>query len=234
MDDEVRQAAAGELEQLGDPAGGARLLPRVRRTTPPICCGRPGCTRPRTPPASPRSTGKSRRRGLNPARQLLLGQIAEVRSDWPAAERWYRGIAGGRERDRARLRVAVMLERQGKAAAGAQWLRELQGDSALDGEDRRDAFLYEAELWARADDDAQSLAAFARGLEMFQDDPVLLYGRAMQHVRRDRVDAGLGDLHRILEVDGDHAEALNAYGYTLAEFKQRYAERCRTSRSRTA
>jgi tetratricopeptide (TPR) repeat protein len=162
--------------------------------------------------------------GLNPSRRLLLGQIAEVRKDWPAAERWYRSVAGGPERDRARLRVAAVLERQGQAAAGAERLRALQRDASLGGQSLRDAYLFEGELWSRQDQDRQAMAAFARGLAVFEADPVLLYGRAMQHMRRDRVDAGLADLRRILDADANHAEALNAYGYTLAERKQRYAE----------
>src|SRR5207342_1300182 len=39
-----------------------------------------------------------------------------------------------------------------------------------------------------------------------------------------RIDAALADLKRIIDRDGDNAEALNAYGYTLAESRQSYAE----------
>ena len=224
LEDDVRRAVAGELQQLGDPAAGAAVLARGEQDDSTYMLRAAWLFEAADRPGLAALDREIQAAGLNPARRLLLGQLAEVSSDWATAERWYRSVDGGPERDRARLRVAAVLDRQEKPAAAAEWLRALQNDSSLDGEARRDAHLYEAELWARRDDDAPAMAAFARGLEVFEDDPVLLYGRAMQHVRRDRVDAGLADLLRILDKDADHAEALNAYGYTLAEFKQRYAE----------
>jgi tetratricopeptide (TPR) repeat protein len=221
---DVRRSVAGELQALGDPAAAAKVLAAAPQDDTTYMLRAAWLFDAGDTAGLAALDREIQGAGLNPPRRLLLGQIAEVRSDWPAAERWYRGVDSGPERDRARLRVAAVLERQGKAAAGATWLRGLQRDAGLDGEALRDAYLFEAELWVRQDDDRQALAAFGRGLAIFEDDPVLLYGRAMQHVRRDRVDAGLADLRRILDLDADHPEALNAYGYTLAEYKQRYAE----------
>ena len=221
---EVRRSLAGELQALGDPAAAAKVLAAAPQDDATYMLRAAWLYQADDIPGLAELDREIQASGLNPARRLLLGRIAEVRSDWPAAERWYRSVDAGPERDRARLRVAAVLERQGQGAAGANWLRGLQRDAALDGEALRDAYLFEAELWVRQDDDRQALAAFARGLAIFEDDPVLLYGRAMQHVRRERVDAGLADLRRILDVDADNPEALNAYGYTLAEHKQRYAE----------
>ena len=57
-----------------------------------------------------------------------------------------------------------------------------------------------------------------------EDDPVLLYGRAMLHERSNRIDAALADLRRIIDENPADAQALNAYGYTLADRGGRYAE----------
>jgi tetratricopeptide (TPR) repeat protein len=224
LDAETRRAAAGEWLALREPGRAAKLLADGPQDDTTYMLRASWLVQAGDTAALAALDREIQGAGLNPARQLLLGQIAEVRQDWPAAEAWYRGIASGPERDRARLRVAAVLEREGHPLEGAAWLRALQRDATRGGSTLRDAYLYEAELWARQNQDRQALAAFARGLAVFEADPVLLYARAMLHVRRERIDAGLADLRRILEVDGDHAEALNAYGYTLAERKQRYAE----------
>jgi tetratricopeptide (TPR) repeat protein len=221
---DVRRSLAAELEALGDPAGAARELAKAPQNDTTYMLRAAWLLDAGDNDGLAALDHEVQAAGLNPARRLLLGQIAEVRADWPAAERWYRAVESGPERDRARLRIATVLERQGRFAEAAAWLQDLQLGDDLDGEGLRDAYLFEAQLWGRQGDDARALAAFGRGLAVFEDDPVLLYGRAMQHVRRERIDAALADLHRILELDADHAEALNAYGYTLAEYKHRYAE----------
>jgi tetratricopeptide (TPR) repeat protein len=224
VDAEVRRAAAGELEALGAPADAARVLAQGPQDDTTYMLRAAWLVDAADKPGLAALDREIQAGELNAARRLLLGQIAEVRTDWPAAERWYRSVEDGPERERATLRVATVLERQGKAAEGAAWLHALQRGGELDGDTLRDAYLFEAELWARQSDDRQAQAAFSRGLAVFEDDPVLLYGRAMQHVRRERIAAGLADLKRIIDRSPDHAEALNAYGYTLAEFTQRYAE----------
>jgi tetratricopeptide (TPR) repeat protein len=221
---DLRRTAASELEALGDPAAGARVLAAGPQDDTTYMLRAAWLVDAGDKPGLAALDREIQSVELNPARRLLLGQIAEVRADWAAAERWYRSVESGPQFDRARLRVATALERQDKAAEGADWLRALQREGELDGDAQRDAYLLEAELWARQSDDPKAQDAFARGLAVFEDDPVLLYGRAMQHVRRERIDAGLADLRRILDRKPDHAEALNAYGYTLAEHTQRYAE----------
>ena len=161
---------------------------------------------------------------VSPTRRLLLGELAEVQSLWPEAEQWYRGIADSPLRDQARLHLPAVLEKQGRLDAAITLLHQLQDDSAADGENRRDAYLQEADLWARRKDDGKSMATYARGLAAFADDALLLYGRGLYQQQQGRTDAALADLKRIIDRDGENAEALNAYGYTLAESRQRYAE----------
>jgi len=127
-------------------------------------------------------------------------------------------------RERGRLRLPGVLEKQGRMDAAVALLRQLQDDSEGGGENRRDAYLQEAELWGRRKDDAQALATYARAFAAFPDDALLLYGRGLYQQGQGRIDAALADLKRILDRDGDNAEALNAYGYTLAESRQQYSE----------
>ncbi|PZO06124.1 MAG: hypothetical protein DCF27_13150 [Lysobacteraceae bacterium] len=157
------------------------------------------------------------------ARRLLLGHVAEALSLWGEAGRWYAGVSAGEGRDLAMLRSARIQALQGRLDDALETLHELQADTSADGERVRDAYLLEAELLdggGRGDD---ALAAIERGVAIFEDDPVLLYARAMAHERADRVDAALADLRRIIDDNPRDAHALNAYGYTLAERRRDYA-----------
>jgi len=77
-------------------------------------------------------------------------------------------------------------------------------------------------LWAKRNDDVQAMKTLQRGLAIFEADPLLLYGRAMQHVSSNRINAGLADLKKIIDDNNQNAEALNAYGYTLAQHKKQF------------
>lgn len=159
-----------------------------------------------------------------PSRRLLLGHVAEALQRWEDAARWYAGAARGPGHDLAMLRLARTQDQLGRIDDALDTLHELQANEAADGERVRDSYVFEAEVLERNGRAAAALAALDRGLGVFEDDPVLLYGRAMQHERGDRVDAALADLRRIIDEDPEDAQALNAYGYTLADRRREYAE----------
>ena len=131
----------------------------------------------------------------------------------------------GEGRDLAMLRTARMQASRTVPEAALDTLHELQADTSADGERIRDAYLLESELLDRAKRPDGALAAIERGLTIFEDDPVLLYARAMAHERADRVDAALADLRRIIDDNPRDAHALNAYGYTLADAPPRLRRR---------
>jgi tetratricopeptide (TPR) repeat protein len=221
---DVRRAVSGELDALGDPAGAASLLKAGPQDDTTYMLRAAWLVDANDTAGLAALDAEIQAAGLNPARRLLLGQIAEVRSAWADAERWYRSVDAGPERDRARLRLAVAIEKAGRPDEAIAWLQSVQGGGDMHGESLRDAYLQEGEARSRRPDDAGALAAYARGLAEFADDAVLLYARAMHHVRSDRIDDALADLRRIIDRNPDNAEALNAYGYTLAEHRRRYAE----------
>lgn len=160
----------------------------------------------------------------SPQRRLLLGHMAEALERWQDAERWYGSVARGAGHDVAMLRRAHALDRLDRTQEALDALNELQADDSADGERRRDSYLFESELLERRDRMAEAQVALDAGLQIFEDDPVLLYGRAMLHERSDRIDAALADLRRIIDENPSDAQALNAYGYTLADRGGRYAE----------
>lgn len=165
-----------------------------------------------------------RDRGLEPGnRQVLLGLVAELGSDWQRAERRYRAVRNDPGRLEARLRLAFVLQKQGRRDDALVVLRALQADRGMKQDARRDAYVLEAQLLRPLPGQAD-LSAYSRGLLAFPDDSQLLYARGLRQVEYGQVDAGLADLRRILEAEPDNAAALNAYGYSLAERLQRYDE----------
>ncbi|MEO8367063.1 MAG: tetratricopeptide repeat protein [Pseudoxanthomonas sp.] len=160
----------------------------------------------------------------DPERRLLLGQIAQFLKRPQEALDWYRGVPGGAQRTEARLRIANVLFDLGKKEEAFTQVHELQGDASADDDARRAAYLLEAELKQKNEDDAGELDVLARGLSAYPDDNALLYARGLAWERRDRIDRAEADLRKILVTDPENVAALNALGYTLADRTTRYQE----------
>ncbi|WP_057945554.1 tetratricopeptide repeat protein [Lysobacter gummosus] len=160
----------------------------------------------------------------DPARRLLLGQLAEFLERNDEALNWYQGVPGGSQRSIARLRSANVLHKLKRSDEAYASLRAIQSDASADDDTRRDGYILEANL--RADDKnvAGENDAFARGLAAFPDEPEILYARALSWERRDDVARAEADFRRILVAEPDSIAALNALGYTLADRTTRYQE----------
>ncbi|NDK40135.1 hypothetical protein DT603_14925 [Pseudoxanthomonas gei] len=160
----------------------------------------------------------------DPQRRLLLGQIAQFLKRPQEALEWYRGVPGGPQRTEARLRTANVLFELGRKTEAFTDVRALQADASADDEARRGAYLLEAELKQKDQDDPGEIDVLARGLAAYPDDNALLYARGLAWERRDRIDRAEADLRRILVTDPENVAALNALGYTLADRTTRYQE----------
>lgn len=223
----LRLGAASELDRLGDPAAAAAALAQGAQDDHLYAVRAGFLSQAKDSVGLEALYGEIRAAGTerpDPSRRLLLGQIAEYLERPKEALRWYRSVPAGPERAQARLRIAVVLESTGDLDAAVRQLRELQVSEDEDGELVRDSYLAEAELHGRHGADGEALAAYGRGLAIFEDDPRLLYGRALLHERRDDLGAAEADLRRILEFDPGNTEALNALGYTLADRTDRHQE----------
>ncbi|GAB2491671.1 tetratricopeptide repeat protein [Arenimonas alkanexedens] len=158
-----------------------------------------------------------------PPRRLLLGHVAEALGLWAEAERWYQGVPRGAGSDMALLRLARLYDLRGDPDRAIERLKDLQSDTSADGERVRDSYLVEADILERGQRADRARMALDRGLSVFEGDPVLLYARAMLLERTDQIDDSLADLRAILDDNPDDPQALNAYGYTLAERRGEYA-----------
>jgi tetratricopeptide (TPR) repeat protein len=160
----------------------------------------------------------------NPARRLLLGQVAEFIGRQDDALDWYASVPGGPQRWQARLRTAPVLHKLGRVDEAHAHIRAIQADATASDEARRDAYLLQADLYKNDSRPDDELATLDRGLAAFPDESQLLYARALMWERRDDIPRAEADLRRILALDADDVNALNALGYTLADRTDRYQE----------
>jgi tetratricopeptide (TPR) repeat protein len=214
---EQRRIAAEALAVLGDPEGAAAAMAQgpqdarsmTLRSTWLARAGDLEGLRLLFLEAEALAAGRS---APEPALPLLLGELAERLQDWPAAERWYRRLDQGEARDRARLRLGVVLARQSRFDDSLAALRELQADDSADGAIRRDAFIAEADQWESRRRRPEAESALTRGLAVLEDDPGLRVARARVARNASKPAEAEADLRAVLARDPRHAPALRALG----------------------
>ena len=226
LDASTRLAVAAQLDALGDPKGAAAALAAGEQDDTTLAGRAAYLARADDEIALDalyENAAKDAAKA-SPARLYLLGQLAELREKNDLALKWYGQIASGLQREQAQLRIAVLLDQTGKLDEALSRLRELQASDSEYGEVLRDAYLLEAELLIRNKRSDEAIDAYARGLSIFEDDPELIYARALSHERLDNLAAAESDLRRLIELDPENADALNALGYTLADRTDRFQE----------
>ncbi|MFW2439841.1 MAG: tetratricopeptide repeat protein [Arenicellales bacterium] len=157
----------------------------------------------------------------NDLARLYLGDIATQQKKLDDAIQWYRSVTGKEQLFKARLRlVNVVMQRDGVDAA----MRELEAMHAETASEQIEITLLKHDLLAEAGQDDEALQLINSALADNPDDLDLLYARAMIAARREDV-AGLEkDLQHVLRIEPGHVQALNAYGFTLADLTDRYKE----------
>ncbi len=156
-----------------------------------------------------------------PAAWYYLGQIAESRKQMDDAIYAYKYVDRGEHRLNAQIRIAVLLDNQGKLKSARE---QLHGINAHNRQEIIRVGRAEAEILRRNEKLEAALEVYNSVLEQFPKDTGLLYARAMLAVRLDKLDIVESDLREIIGREPDNADALNALGYTLADRTERYAE----------
>ena len=151
----------------------------------------------------------------------FTGLIEESLAGPDQALRAYRKVREGAWYLSARIRSAEIMAEAGEVR-WARW-RLAATPRRAEGDDVR---LYRAEsgLLLRADRPEEAMTVLDTALDAYPEDADLLYARAMAAERIDRLDILERDLRAIIDRDPNHAEALNALGYTLADRTDRYQE----------
>ncbi len=154
---------------------------------------------------------------------FYLGQVEERAENRDAAIGWYEKVTGGNASD-AQVRIAVLRAKGGDVRRAREMLQQLRDQSP---DDAVTLFLVEAEILDQVGRPDEALAVYDEAVQSFPGDPDLLYSRALFAVKLDRIDRAEADLRQILIGNPDHADALNALGYTLADRTDRYQEAAR-------
>jgi len=133
---------------------------------------------------------------------------------------WYQGVHGGENYFDARVRLSLVLAKQGQVDTALEKVRNVQ---ARNFEDTLTLIQAEAEVLTKAERYDEALKVFNAAISK-KVHPDLLYARAMLAERMDQLDVVERDLNAILREQPDNAQALNALGYTLADKTDRYDE----------
>ena len=149
-----------------------------------------------------------------------LARIAEEREQLDKASDLYQGVHGGENYLDAKIRLSLILAKQGnvdKALSNIRSIQKAKGSSRLILIQAEGEILINAKRYQEAMD-------FFNGAIEEKSHADILYSRAMLAEKMGRMDLLETDLKTILEEDANNATALNALGYTLADRTDRYEE----------
>ncbi len=149
-----------------------------------------------------------------------LGRIAEERNDYSQAGVWYQGVQAGPNYFDSQIRLALALARQKRFDDARMHLGAIRTQGERES---RIIIQAEAEMLVQMEEYEQAMEIYDLALEDDYDAD-LLYARAMLAEKMDRLDLLERDLRTIIDREPDHAQALNALGYTLADRTERYEE----------
>jgi len=149
-----------------------------------------------------------------------LGQVEDLAGNTETAVSWYRKVEGEHALD-SRIRIAQMRAEDGEIERAREILQQLRDQWP---DDALTIYLIEAQTLAELDLLREAMAVYDAGVAAFPGNPDLLYARGLHALELNRLDILERDLTSILAKDPDHADALNALGYSLADQTERFDE----------
>ncbi len=152
---------------------------------------------------------------------FYLGKLADDAGQPRQALAWYARVMAGEHRTDALLRRAELLAAQGQLDAALALLSEA-GDA--DESESMRLLLAQIDLLVDGRRAQQAEALINSALQDNPDNLDLLFARSMVLEKLERRLEMERDLRRILEIDPKNANALNAWGYTLADHGERLDE----------
>jgi tetratricopeptide (TPR) repeat protein len=153
----------------------------------------------------------------------FLARTAEVRRQYKEAINHYFKVNQEEYRFDAQVRIAHLLAQLDRVDEGRRHLSSLREQNS-NADTRVRLYLEESLL---LDDHQQHQAAvnlLTAALQEYPDNTELLYTRGLSYEKLDRVDLLERDMRAVIGREPEHADALNALGYTLANRTERYQE----------
>ncbi len=143
-----------------------------------------------------------------------LGQIAEQQEKTDVARQWYTVVGTGQYHIDAQVRLAVLEAKEGKLQQARERLSSITPANA---EAEQRLILAEGEILRNAKMYQEAYDVLNDGLARLPDNISILYARALIAEKIDRIDVTLADLEKILALEPNNAQALNALGYTMVD-----------------
>ncbi|MBL6689411.1 MAG: tetratricopeptide repeat protein [Pseudomonadales bacterium] len=150
-----------------------------------------------------------------------LGGIAEREGDSVAALREYRQAGDGYEFIPAQARIGAILVNEGRLPEATEHFDRLRAQRPSR---KQQLILLEAQLLAERGMQEEVFDFLDAAVDEDSENIELLYFRAMTGQRFDRLDILEADLRRVIDIDPENADALNALGYTLTDQTDRHEE----------
>ena len=153
---------------------------------------------------------------------FYLGRISDLNKDHSSAIKYYQQVKQSVHFEPALERSSFLLAKEeGKVDEAIEHLNALRmtkPDLALN------LWLLQFKLLSTIEDEERGLATLDSAIEEFPTDERLLYARAMIREAHDDLAGMESDLRTIIQNNPQHAVALNALGYTLANRTNRLEE----------
>jgi tetratricopeptide (TPR) repeat protein len=153
--------------------------------------------------------------------EYQLGQLEELNDNLKAAAAHYQNVSRGKYKIDAGLRYARVQAELGNLHKAREQLRAMR---LSEPENVIDYYLVEAEILAERLSKEEVFEFYASALEVHPGNTELMYSRGVFSANIDLVDNAERDLRAVLAKEPEHADALNALGYTLADQTTRYDE----------
>lgn len=152
---------------------------------------------------------------------FYLGRIADQQKKIDEAIRHYKKIQDSPNYDAAIERISYLLTQQEKIDEMIAYLSEMR---TKEPEKLKMLWLLEIKLLSLVKNKERMHQSLNQAIEALPGDEQLLYARAMNLEAEGNLEGMEQDLRKILELQPDHAVALNALGYTLADKTDRHDE----------
>ena len=152
---------------------------------------------------------------------FFLGQLDQEQKNPEAALEQYRQVSSGEQYVAARSRAAQILLQQGKPEEARELLHNTRGNN---GTEQTQLVMAESQLLREAGRPNDAYILLETALTSQPDNPDLLYETALTAERIGKPEILETHLKHLLKLKPDHAHALNALGYSLAERNTRLPE----------
>lgn len=151
---------------------------------------------------------------LTAEQKLDIGELAFWLNDLDFSMAVLSAVKSGDQLNAAKLLIGNILVAQKDFDRAAVVYHQVQNGPE---EHAIPAYQYEIELHKQQGNSTEALAVANNGLSMFKDHSDLLYSRAMLFESMDNMERLEADLQRIIQLEPNNADALNALGYTWAD-----------------